>query len=162
MSLDMPTAPREAHESVATLCRGCHAPIPPGRKRGSERRHCSPECRRRAWDAANRPRVQPRQAVLPGESRVERRFREWIETPAGRYVEAEVTRLALERRRAGRRRGEINLLCAIVRDQSFGLAKDGEGYAVNNSFRSLLARRLMAAQPELAGWFETRELRGVR
>lgn len=162
MSLDMPQPSREAHVSVATLCAACHGPIPEGRRRGSERKHCSPACRRRAWDDANRPRRAARQAVLPGESRVERRFREWIETPAGRYVEAEVTRLALERRRAGRRRGEINLLCAIVRDQSFGLAKDGEGYAVNNSFRSLLARRLMEAHPELAGWFETRELRGVR
>jgi len=101
------------------------------------------------------------QRALPGASRVERRFAEWIETPAGRYVEAEVLRLALERRRAGRRRGEINLLCALVRDQSYGLGKDEQGYAVNNSYRSLLARRLMAEHPEFEGWFETRDLRGV-
>ena len=38
----------EAHVSVATLCAACHGPIPEGRRRGSERKHCSPACRREA------------------------------------------------------------------------------------------------------------------
>src|SRR5574341_1942259 len=84
----------------------------------------------------------------------------WIETPAGRYVEAEVTRLALEDLRAGDRRGEINLYLALVRRASRGLTPDAAGYVCNNSHRSLLARRLMERVPELAGYFRTRELRG--
>jgi len=154
-----PSASQERRD--AGLCGICRKPVPPrAYPGGSPKEHCSPGCRRIAWERAH-PGRRGWQAAIPGESRVERRFAEWIETPAGRYVEAEVLRLALERRRAGRRRGEINLLCALVRDQSYGLGKDEQGYAVNNSYRSLLARRLMAEHPELEGWFETRDLRGV-
>ena len=162
MSLDMPQSPREAHESVATLCRGCHAPIPPGRKRGSERRHCSPECRRRAWDAANRPRVQPRQAVLPGESRVEREFAQWVETPAGRHVEAEVVRLAREDKADGESRGEVNYYFAKIRRESRHLTKDRRGFRCNHNHRKYLAERVMERNADLAGFFKTRERGGVR
>jgi len=34
--------------------------------------------------------------------------------------------------------------------------------ACNNSFRSLMARKVMAECGDLAGWFVTRDLRGVR
>jgi hypothetical protein len=71
-----------------------------------------------------------------------------------------VRQFALERVRAGRRRGEINYLCAKVRDETLGLGKDEQGFAVNNTIRSHLARYLMEREPELAGWFETRTLRG--
>jgi hypothetical protein len=91
---------------------------------------------------------------------VEREFSAWIGSELGRYVEAEVARLALEDRAAGDRRGEINLYLALVRRASRGLTKDREGYACNNSYRSLLARRLMATVPELEGFFKIRDLRG--
>jgi hypothetical protein len=100
------------------------------------------------------------QRALPGESKVERAFAEWIETPAGRYVEAEVARLAREDRSAGDRRGEINWYLSSVRRQTRGLTKDRQGYACNNSHRSLLARRVMGRYLDLEGFFETRELRG--
>ena len=122
-------------------------------KRG--RHYCSDRCRLLAW-----AKRQTRQRAIPGESRVERAFREWIASESGRYVEAEVARLALEDRAAGDRRGEINLYLALVRRASRGLTKDREGYRCNNSWRSLLARKLMSERPELAGWFETRTLRG--
>ncbi len=136
---------------------GCGKPLT-----GKQERWCSETCRWKAWDAAH-PRLpgRTRQAVLPGASRVERRFAEWIETPAGRYVEAEVLRLAREDLADGYRRGEINLYLALVRRASRGLTKDRQGYACNNSFRSLLARRLMAGHLELGGFFQTRDLRGV-
>jgi hypothetical protein len=138
----------------------CGASLPiPSRRHGSPRRHCSDACRRIAWERAH-PGRRGWQAALPGESRVERLFAEWIESEPGRYVEAEVARLALEDRAAGDRCGEINLYLALVRRASRGLTKDREGYACNNSYRSLLARRLMARHPELAGYFRTRELRG--
>jgi hypothetical protein len=93
-------------------------------------------------------------------SRVEAEFDDWIVTPAGRHVEAEVLRLALEDVEAGERRGEINLYLALVRRSSRGLTADRSGYRCNNSHRSLLARRLMARHPELAGFFRTRPLYG--
>lgn len=93
-------------------------------------------------------------------SRVEADFEEWINTPAGRYVEAEVLQLALEDVRAGERRGEINLYLAIVRRGSRGLTADRHGYRCNNSHRAHLARRLMERNPELRGFFRTRSLYG--
>lgn len=162
MSLDMPQPPREAHVSVATLCAACHGPIPEGRRRGSERKHCSPACRRRAWDDANRPRRGARQAVLPGESRVEREFAQWIETPAGRHVEAEVVRLAREDKADGERFGEVNYYFAKIRRESRHLTKDRRGFRCNHNHRKYLAERVMERNADLAGFFRTRELRGVR
>lgn len=94
------------------------------------------------------------------ESRVERAFADWISTPAGRYVEAEVERLALEDLEAGERRGEINLYLALVRRSSRGLTKDRAGYACNQNHRAYLSRRLMERVPELRGFFLTRALFG--
>ena len=128
---------------------------------GRQSKWCSDACYWRVWDRAN-PRVKgrARQAALPGESRPERLFARWIETPEGQAITRMVRQFALERVRAGRRRGEINYLCAKVRDETLGLGKDEQGYAVNNTIRAHLARYLMEREPELAGWFETRTLRG--
>lgn len=94
------------------------------------------------------------------ESRVEAAFREWIETPAGRYVEAEVVRMARQDKANGYRRGEINYYFATIRRNTRGLGRDGEGYAVNNSRRAQLVRKVMREQRDLDGYFETRDLRG--
>ena len=134
------------------VCRICGTPLT-----GRQKLWCSDAHRFVAWDRAN-PR--PPQRALPGESRVERAFRDWIDTAPGRYVEAEVARLAREDKAAGDRRGEINLYLALVRRDSRGLTLDREGFRCNNSHRSLLARRLMETRPELAGFFEVRPLRG--
>jgi hypothetical protein len=140
-------------EPLQRMCAACGVPL-----HGRQVRWCSDSCRFQGWDKTH-PR-QFRQAALPGESRVERAFAEWIETEAGRYVEAEVVRLATEDRAAGDRRGEINLYLALVRRSSRGLTKDREGFRCNNSWRSRLARRIMARNVVLAGFFETRALRG--
>ncbi len=100
------------------------------------------------------------QAALPGESRVERAFTAWIGTAEGRYVEREVVRLAREDKAAGDRRGELNLYLALVRRSARGLRRDPAGFRCNNSHRSLLARRIMQSNPDLAGFFEVRPLRG--
>ena len=147
------------------LC-GCGRPRPASKRRDRfPRDYASDACRARA---RNRRIAQllalgakpARQAALPGESRVERAFASWIGTPAGQYVEAEVARLAIEDLQAGDCRGEINLYLALVRRASRGLTKDRAGYACNNNYRSLLARRLMAMLPGLRGFFRVRDLRG--
>ena len=127
--------------------------------------YCSRKCSDAGYNRAHPVTRRPpdpaqKQRALPGESRVERAFRDWIDTAPGRYVEAEVARLAREDKAAGDRRGEINLYLALVRRSSRGLTLDREGFRCNNSHRSLLARRLMEARPELAGFFEVRPLRG--
>jgi hypothetical protein len=141
---------------AARKCEGCDLVFVP--RRQSQAYH-SGTCYDRAYNR-DHPVLRQRQRALPGESKVERAFAAWIETPAGRYVEAEVARLAREDRAAGDRRGEINLYLALVRRSSRGLTKDRAGFRCNNSFRSLLARRVMSHFPDLAGMFETRELRG--
>jgi len=83
-------------------------------------------------------------------------FAEWIVTPAGCHVEAEVLRMAREDLAAGDLFGEINLYLALVRRSSRGLTPDREGYACNNSYRALLARKLMREHQELDGFFKTR------
>ena len=133
------------------VCRICGTPLT-----GRQKLWCSDAHRFVAWDRAN-PR--PPQRALPGESRVERAFRDWIDTAPGRYVEADVARLAREDKAAGDRRGEINLYLALVRRSSRHLTLDAQGYRCNNSHRAMLARRLME-RPELAGFFEIRDLRG--
>ena len=126
--------------------------------------YCSRACSDKGYNAAHpvvrRAPETVKQRALPGQSRVERAFAEWIDTAPGRYVEAEVARLAREDKAAGDRRGEINLYLALVRRSSRGLTLDAQGYRCNNSHRSLLARRLMDTRPELAGFFEVRPLRG--
>ena len=139
----------------ARKCAGCDLVFVP--RRSGQTYHSS-----RCYDQTYNGRhpVIRKQAVLPGASRVERAFSAWIETPAGRYVAAEVTRLAREDRAAGDRHGEINLYVALVRRNSRGLTKDRFGYACNNSYRAQLARKLMREHSELAGFFKIRDLRG--
>lgn len=121
--------------------------------------YCGPRCGNAAYNASHKV-IRAAQRALPGESRVERAFAAWIDTAAGRYVEAEVARLARDDKAAGDRRGEINLYLALVRRSSRHLTLDAQGYRCNNSHRSLLARRLMETRDDLAGYFETRPLRG--
>lgn len=123
------------------------------------RKYVDGQHRLRAWALAQAKKLTSQRA-LPGESRVEREFEDWIETPAGRYVEAEVRRLALEDVEVGERHGEINFYLAMVRRESRGLTKDRRGYACNNSHRAYLARRLMEGVPQLHGFFKTRALYG--
>jgi hypothetical protein len=122
------------------------------------RRYCSDRCRLLAW--AKRQAEKPRQAVLPGESRVERAFAEWIKTPAGRYVEAEVIRRARELKARGREHYGIAALVEVIRYHA-PVPRDGQDeFRLNNNHRSLLARRVQERCPDLAGFFETRSLRG--
>jgi hypothetical protein len=146
---------------------GCGRPRPASKRRGRfPRAYATDACRarirnRRIAQLAALGAKFARQPALPGASRVERRFAEWIETPAGRYVEAEVLKLAREDLADGYRRGEINLYLALVRRASRQLTKDRQGYACNQNHRAYLARRLMAGHGELRGFFLTRDLRGV-
>lgn len=68
-------------------------------------------------------------------------------------------RLLLARGR--KRYGIAALIEAIRYDWSIRLDGEPGGPRLNNSHRSLLARKVMAENADLEGFFETRELRGV-
>lgn len=123
------------------------------------RRYCSDRCRLEAW--ALRQAKARRQRVLPGASRVERAFAAWVASEEGQLVEREVigrARLLLARGR--RRYGIAALIEAIRYDWSIRLDGEPGGPRLNNSHRSLLARKIMAEQADLVGFFELRQLRG--
>jgi hypothetical protein len=99
---------------------------------------------------------------LPLQTRVERVFAEWIETDDGRTVEAEVVHRARLLLASGIRRWGISSLWETIRYDRTIAIHGGAGYEwrLNNSYRSLLARRVMARYEDLRGFFEVRELRG--
>lgn len=69
-----------------------------------------------------------------------------------------LARLARQARAQGRERCGIKLLVEVARWETF-LAGREDGYRLNNSLVSRYARRLMDREPDLRGFFETRELR---
>lgn len=104
--------------------------------------------------------MSPRQGRL-WESRVERQFADWIETSDGKRCEAEVVKRARRLKERGWTGYGIAALVESIRyDASVSLLGDAEGYRINNNHRSLLARRVMQLHPDLADFFEVRDLRG--
>lgn len=88
------------------------------------------------------------------------RYALWRDSEQGRAVVAAVTEAARNLRRRGFRRYGIAALFEAARyTYALKVGPDAEGYALNNSFRSRLARDLMREHPELDGMFELRELR---
>lgn len=146
------------------LCGFCGKPF---RKKRDWQTYCSSHCRKEGWkrmgfEAPGRPHRTTRQAALAGESRVERAFREWIESEDGQVVEAEVVRRARSLRAMGISRWGIASLWESIRyDNTLGLHGEAGAWKLNNSYRSLLARRVMSRCVDLAGFFETRLLRGA-
>lgn len=99
-----------------------------------------------------------RQRVFPGQSQVERAFQAWIDTQDGQRVRGEVVRRALLLLSLGKHMGVAALWEAIRYDDAVRLQASAP--KLNNSFRSLMAREVMATVPGLAGYFRTRDLRG--
>jgi hypothetical protein len=66
--------------------------------------------------------------------------------------------MALEYKRAGHHHCGMKMLWEALRYQS-ALQTRGEPYKLNNNYTALYARMLMENEPELRGFFETRERR---
>jgi hypothetical protein len=91
---------------------------------------------------------------------VARQFNSWITSEDGRRVFREALVRSLKLLSKGVTRYGIAAIFDSIRyDWSVGLLGDGE-YRLNNNHRSLLAREIMLTEPRLAGFFETRTLRG--
>lgn len=105
--------------------------------------------------------IQAVQYDLFGKS-LDQRFVAWLQSPAGAQIEREVISRALDLRAAGFTRYGIKAICEALRFDRhlhWGPETDaGDPYRVNNVYTSRLARHIMAAVPDLAGFFEVREL----
>lgn len=72
-----------------------------------------------------------------------------------------LVRFAREWKRAGHRRCGIKMLWERVRWEVGieGLPDSSDDWKLNNNYHSRYARLMMRQEPDLAGFFETRELR---
>lgn len=74
----------------------------------------------------------------------------------------EVYNLLVRMARAAQQRGQrfgIKALFEIVRWQRYVERDEGAAWKLNNVFTAWYARRIMEQEPDLQGFFETRELR---
>lgn len=109
-----------------------------------------------AAELAPAPKADP---GLEVDDRVQDAYREWLRTENGKTVSIAIRDRALAERKLGKERASIQRLAELVRDEAVAAGHDGDGYRVNNSHLSRLARDLMRKYPELADLFEIRELR---
>ncbi len=90
---------------------------------------------------------------------LQERYLEWRYTPEGRAVFEACLRAALKLAARGFRHYGVAALYEAARyDHALRIGPDIDGWRLNNSYRSRLARDLMAAEPLLRDFFETRIL----
>lgn len=87
---------------------------------------------------------------------IQERFEAWI--AANPSFWRAFVRLCLEMRRRGMRRWSSKAAVEVLRYQAY-LQTVGDTYKIPNDVTSRLARKAMLEHPELAGFFEVRELR---
>ena len=91
--------------------------------------------------------------------RHEREFWEFHETNP--HIADKLEELALQLRRAGIHRWGIKALWEVCRyELMLRTNASSRSFKLNNNYTSCYARLLMARNPELEGFFETREHRG--
>jgi len=97
--------------------------------------------------------VQPITSPQAAHGTPEERFKAFHE--ANPHVYQALRKLALQMRREGIRRYSMKGLFEVLRWQ-YSLQTGGDDYKLNNYFTSFYARLLMASEPRLSGFFETR------
>jgi hypothetical protein len=91
---------------------------------------------------------------------IEERFQAFHQ--ANPWVYAALVRLARRRTAAGIRRIGIGMLFEVLRWEWQGATTDPNAeWKLNNNYRSRFARLIMDNEPDLAGVFETRELKAA-
>lgn len=90
-------------------------------------------------------------------------FEDWLASDDGQTVYVEILRRALRLKEAGWKHYSVDALVHAVRfDRSVQVGPDADGWKISDHHSSRLARLLMEREPMLAGFFETRQLRGGR
>ena len=164
----VPAAPEiaaqgETSQALSTQPHRCARPYCPNEARRGKRwgKYCSDKCRMEVWAYRHR-----RKAHLcgPGKRRdPEKEFARWLDTRDGQTIYVEAMRRALRLKAMGFRHYGIGAIYEAIRyDSSVAVGPDGDGYKLNDHHRSRLARLIMAKEPDLAGFFETRQLRSGR
>jgi hypothetical protein len=87
----------------------------------------------------------------------EERFRRFHKENPKVYLH--LREMALQLRARGRKVYSIKTLWEVLRWKIAVLGDFREGWKLNNSYTPFYARELMRREPELAGFFETREKR---
>lgn len=104
-------------------------------------------------------------AGCPFPGRLHQAYLRWRETDDGKVVVDAIRTRALGLASKGWRHYGIQALAEVARyDRALDVGPDAEGYRVNNSHLSRLARDLMREDPDgpLRDFFEVRELRSIR
>lgn len=108
-------------------------------------------------------RTRPRPgdaAVRPEPESLDARYTEWRESENGNIIFEAVLRRALRLHRSGWKHYGIGAIAEVVRYAfDVRVGPDAEGFKLNNSYRSRMAREMMDRVPELDGFFELRRLR---
>ena len=95
------------------------------------------------------------QPPLPLSDDLEERFMSFhVNNPE---VYRRLVEMAREWRAAGRQHGGIKMFWEVLRFTS-GIKTTGKAFKLNNSYPSRYARLIMRREPDLGGFFETREL----
>lgn len=76
-------------------------------------------------------------------------------------VYSELVALARQARSRGHQKIGIELLFAVCRWERMMRTTSSDGFKLNDHFTSRYARLIMQREPDLAGLFETRELRAA-
>lgn len=91
---------------------------------------------------------------------LQQRYNRWRRSPDGQTVIDAVIAAALRLKRRGYSHYGIAALFEGARyTYALRVGPDAEGFKLNNSWRSRLAREIMRDVPELEGFFELRELK---
>ncbi len=97
----------------------------------------------------------PRQPSLLDRGTLEERFEAFCE--AHPHVEREIVALARRARAKGLGKWSVKAAFEYIRWKHW--FDSGEEWTLNNSYTSLMARRIMDRHPDLDGFFETRARR---
>lgn len=105
----------------------------------------------------------PQQSLFPERPSIQRRFEDFC--AANPQVLAAIVEIARDARGRGYRNWSINGVFEILRwSKKYAPLRarlgvtDGEGYALNNIYRSRYSRLVDERYPDLKGFFKTREL----
>ncbi len=85
-------------------------------------------------------------------------FRAWIKSAEGERIGGEFVRLARVLKDRGCKRYGAKAVCEYIRFNR-ALKEGRDGFKLNNNVTSRLARWAMQTYPDLAGFFEVRELK---
>lgn len=98
--------------------------------------------------------LETRYDHAPGAHTIDEAFEEFHR--ANPKVFSGLVDLAREAKERGAQHYGIAALFEVLRWNSGKITPDDDGYKLNNNLRAVYARRIMAAHPELDGFFRTR------